>query len=210
MWYPFVIFDVDGTLVDTREATVHAAQIAYANLTGGENVPDGMWPDVFALSAKDAAVEMGVDPEAYERQEIEAYKSVADMEVRLFPGIMDALEQLHAAGCKFGVCTARIHEEMAFDFERLGLDRFDWVTACADETEKAKPDPEVIQRLLTGAGIKDPARALYLGDLPVDEQCAHAGGVQFAQAAWNGEKPLKGADYVLHAPEDLVTLVLAD
>lgn len=210
MRYKLAIFDVDGTLVDTREATAHAARMAYERLTG-KAIPEDAWPDVFALSAHDAAVRMGLpDPVAYEHAELECYSQIADAETRLYPGMMDVLEDLHEKGLLFGVCTARVHAEMAFDFDRLGLSRFRWFTACADETGRPKPDPQALLKVLRDARVKDPADAVYLGDLSVDALCSSGAGVPFAQAAWDGQDRMSGVQFYLSEPRQFVDVVLGN
>lgn len=212
MHYPFVVFDVDGTLIDTKDAVLQASRMAVERLLGRPISPDELPArEVFALPAYDSALLLGLpDPDAYVRAQIETYQEIADEKTHLFPGMMNVLEALQKHGCQLGICTSRILEELSYDFKRFGLDKFDWITACADETPKTKPDPVAMNTLLQKAHIEKPSAVLYLGDLLTDYECAKGAHVAFAQAGWNDEAPIEGAKYVLRKPEEILDLVLGN
>ena len=179
-----IVFDLDGTLVDTapdlidtlnhvlvREGLPPVAYEAARNLIGG---------GAKAMLARGlAAGGAAVAPEVLERmfKDFIAHYTdhIADRS-RPFPGLAGALDALAAQGCVFAVCTNKLERLSRLLLEALRLsDRF--ATICGQDTFGVqKPDPEILRRTIAAAG-GDARRAVMVGDSATDTSTARAARV---------------------------------
>ncbi|NTJ42565.1 phosphoglycolate phosphatase [Agrobacterium larrymoorei] len=171
MTSPLVIFDLDGTLVDTApdlieslNFTIEAAglePVTFADLT--HLVGQGariMIKRAFALRERELP-DAEIEP-LYERF-IAHYIEHMPGESTPYPGIVDTLERLSAAGFTLAVCTNKTTVLAIPLLEKLGLkDRFAAIT-CGDTFEWRKPDGRHILSTIEKAG-GDPARSIMVGD----------------------------------------------
>lgn len=179
-----IVFDLDGTLVDTapdlidtlnmllvREGLAPLAYDAARQLIGG---------GAKAMIARGFAARGGpVEPTRLERlfaDFIAHYdEHIADRS-RPFPGLAEALDRLASEGCIFAVCTNKLERLSRRLLDVLGLlHRF--AAVCGQDTFGIqKPDPDILRRtVLTAAG--DPARAVMVGDSATDIRTARAAAV---------------------------------
>lgn len=202
-----LIFDVDGTILDTEQAILKSLQRTLKEETNRNCRIDELR---FALGipGKDALLQMNISN--VERVEAKWSEAVLDFsnEVTLFNEIEKTIIQLSLQNIKMGIVTSKTRQEMMDEFEPFGLARFFDKTVSASDTVKHKPHPEPLLKCLNDLGIS-PNEAVYIGDTLYDFRCAVAAGVKFALALW-GAKTTVGfekADYVLHAPSDLLKLL---
>ena len=171
-----VIFDLDGTLIDSDVALVQA----FVDL--------GVPADevTFGHVLVDECARLGIS--------FEEYLAIYDTEVAPpYPGVEDMLARLD----RWAVCSNKVGEKGTAELARLG-----WAPEVALFTEDfggPKQLVPVLQRLAVAAHS-----ALFVGDTAHDRQCAAAAGVRFALAAWNPRAEPEAADLVLHEPTDLL------
>jgi phosphoglycolate phosphatase len=210
---PTVVFDLDGTLVDTapdliatlnaifaREGLPPVAYEAARNMVGGgarTMIERGLAAEARRLPAADVD-RMAADFIAYYAAHI------ADRS-RPFPGLDAALDELAAHGCRFAVCTNKLEWLSVRLLDRLGLSRR-FVAVCgADTFGIRKPDPELLRRTITRAdGRVD--RAVMVGDSITDIAAARAAGVPVVAVDYGyTETPVRalGPDRVISALTDL-------
>jgi HAD superfamily hydrolase (TIGR01509 family) len=174
-----VVFDVDGTLVDSvgayHEAAVRAAaphgytvDAAMVRLALDGDVP--FWPLVVGERAGDSALLAALRDAT--RQ---VWPDVLREHVRAFAGAREILQDLSARGLRLGICTASGGETFAALQEAGLLDFFAVVVTARDVTHR-KPDPEGLLRCLEGLGVA-PAQAAYVGDTAVDVRASRAAGM---------------------------------
>ena len=181
---PIIIFDLDGTLVDTAPDLIDTLNVVFAR----EGLPPVAYQTARNLigGGARAMIARGVEAEGrvFEQPKLEqmfddfiAYYSahVADRS-RPFPGLIDALDTLAASGHRFAVCTNKLERLSVLLLEKLKLtDRF--VAICGQDTFGIqKPDPEILHRTIAAAG-GDPQRAIMIGDSLTDIRTARAAGV---------------------------------
>jgi phosphoglycolate phosphatase len=179
-----VIFDLDGTLIDSAADLAVAINAMLAGY-GREPLPvvevrrmvgDGVAMLVArALAARDCEPP---DPAAAERSFMRHYESDATSLTTVFPGAEQALQALSAAGIPLAVCTnkpARIATDI---LGSLGLVKYFARVLGGDSLPFRKPDPRVVLALLEAfaAGAQD---SLLVGDSEVDAATARAAGVPF-------------------------------
>jgi phosphoglycolate phosphatase len=208
-----VLFDMDGTLLDSWDALVGAYQDATTEVRGAP------WPverpdidRVIQLSARDAFPLLADgDLELAARIQHafgESYRRRAD-QIALYDGVADTLRALHESGVRLGIATSKSRVRLDRDLEQTGIAELIETTICGDEVPAAKPDPAPIVAVLERLGL-DPSRVLYVGDGANDVMAAQAAGVRAVGAGY-GFHPkacrAAGPEYWIEAPAELPALV---
>ncbi|MGA2128435.1 MAG: HAD family hydrolase [Xanthobacteraceae bacterium] len=179
-----IVFDLDGTLVDTAPDLIATLNALFAR-QGLRPVPYAHARNMIGGGAR-RMIERGLAEENVElsRDDVDrlledfiaAYANrIAELS-RPFPGLEDALDRLAAAGCNFAICTNKLEWLSVRLIAELGLTaRF--AAICGQDTFKVqKPDPEIVWRTLARAG-GDPARAVMVGDSVTDIDAARGAGI---------------------------------
>jgi phosphoglycolate phosphatase len=179
-----VVFDLDGTLVDTAPDLV-ATLNSVITREGLEPVPFEAARNMVGAGAR-RMIEMAIAREAraFAEHDIDrmfndfiAYYAahIADHSAP-FPGLMGALDQLATRDCRFAVCTNKLEGLSRLLLEKLGLsERF--TAICGQDTfGVSKPDPEILQRTIEQAGGRL-ERAVLVGDSATDIKTARAAAV---------------------------------
>ncbi len=205
MRYRHVVFDVDGTLVDTEYCIIRALQDTLTELTG-HTPPAEELAFCFGITGEDAVKRLPCgDPNALLERWTENMGRYAHT-AGLFPGVAELLTALKGAGCSLGVATSRIHAEFDGDMAQSGLGPLFDRVVCADDTETHKPQPGPLLKYMEWTGAK-PGGVLYVGDSIYDSQCAQGAGVDFALAVWGSHTLDRPAKYYPKTPAELLTLI---
>lgn len=178
MKYELLIFDWDGTLMDSTRMIARSLQRACGDV--GIAVPserDALF--VIGLNMVDTLkhVAPGID-EAGVRRLTERYRHhfLADEnEILLFDGIPEMLAELHGSGRRLAVATGKARPGLERQLDSTGLRKWFEATRCADEGF-AKPHPGMLLALLDTTGV-EAARALMVGDTTHDLELAANAGV---------------------------------
>jgi pyrophosphatase PpaX len=208
MRYRTVLFDLDGTLVDSgpmilasfRHATrvVLAREIPDAELVaavGGSTIDDQM--RTFDAERVDELVAV-----------YRAHNTPLHDGLEAFEGTGALLTRLRAEGRRLGVVTAKRRTAAELAFAVLDLGRFFETVVTAEDTARAKPHPDPVLLALERLGSA-PADAAFVGDSPFDVAAGRAAGVFSVAVSWggiHGEDRLReaGADVVVHSPKELL------
>ena len=184
MRFRTVLFDLDGTLVDSGAIILASFRHATRTVLRRE-IPDHEL--MAAVGGPGLREQMeALDPERVEEL-IDVYSThnvgLHD-ELQPCAGILDALEMLHAQERALGVVTAKRRATLALAFEVLPeLRRYFEVTVGAEDTVRHKPHPEPLLAALDGLGA-DTENAVYVGDSPFDVQAAKAAGLASVAVTW--------------------------
>lgn len=203
--YKYLIFDIDGTIIDTEKAVIGSLQKLLKVETGMDYPADELSfvlgiPGSVALKRFNIA---DIDKACLKWNEYlkEFYNSI-----RVFPDLEELIKHLHDLKIKTGIVTSKTKQELLDDFYPFGLhDYFDYIV-CADDTIRHKPDPEPILKCLELAQAS-PAETIYIGDTSYDMQSAHHAGVDFALALWGTKNPNLNAKIKLSHPKELLDIV---
>lgn len=201
-----VLFDVDGTLIDSAELIADSLEHA-SRLHLNRTHPRETY---YALIGKPAIVQMEIlggdrAPEMMDTA-IEYYESHA-REERVFPGALDTMAQLVEVGIRLGLVTSKVRLELNPTLERVPLGRYAHVIVTADLTTRPKPFPDPVYLALQTLQI--PAEeVLFVGDSPYDLQSGRAAGVRIGAATWGphsrGRLEAEDPDYVLNSFLDIL------
>lgn len=206
-----VVFDLDGTVVDTVELIVESFRYATSTVLGE------VLPDEFILGGVGRPLRTQMERLSAEHaQELyDVYREYNhrrhDELIRGYDGIEEVLDALKAAGRRTGIVTSKSRDTTAMAFRAVGLEeRFDVVVTATDTTEH-KPSPVPLQLCLQRLGATA-AGSIYVGDSPYDIQAGAAAGMATAAVAWGvfGREVLvaAGPDFWLDEPRDLLALCL--
>jgi phosphoglycolate phosphatase len=184
MRQPTIVFDLDGTLVDTAPDLV----VTLNAILSRHQVPPVAFDEARAMIGagvkpllQRALASKGLHfaPAEIDRlfaEYLELYSAHIADHSRPFPGVEAALDELAAAGCRLAVCTNKLEWLSVLLLEKLGLaPRF--AAICGQDTfAMRKPDPEML-RLTIGRAGGDHARAVMVGDSMTDVATARAARV---------------------------------
>jgi len=181
---PTIVFDLDGTLVDTVADIASALDIALASYGCGATDPEDakslmgeglsgfFWR---ALVAKRLSLPADAAAVTFKRF-VGAYRQAPVRRSRAYPGIEDLLEDLREQGAHTAVCTNKVEDISLAILEQLHiLDLFDAVVGHRGDRPK-KPDPlTLLEAIAFAGGVRE--RALMVGDTGADSSAAIAAGI---------------------------------
>jgi phosphoglycolate phosphatase len=210
-----VVFDLDGTLVDTKDDLAEAVNVSLAALGLPRQDPRTLWGYVGrgARALIERALGDAGDPrvEAALRVFMEWYGEHLLDHARLYPGVRELVDALVAEDVACSVLTNKPSAMSHTIVARLGLG-----DACprllgGDSLPSKKPDPAGLRQLMAAAG-HDEAATLLVGDSEIDVATGRNGGVTVCGVLWgfNGEAVRESRPELLAAtPAEVLTLVRA-
>lgn len=201
-----VLFDVDGTIIDTEFVMIKSFQktlLEEKNL----NVPAENLEYILGIPGKKA-----VERYASSEEEIDKIHSIWADNVKLytyhaslFPDLEEILTQLKAKGVQVGIVTSKTSEEMKNEFDHFGLNDYFDVCVTASDTKKHKPNAEPILYALRKLGGL-PEESIYVGDSIYDMHSSQSAGAKFALAKWGAKENtlFSSADITLESPLEIL------
>lgn len=204
--FKYVIFDVDGTILDTERAILKSLDQVLRE--EGHEYPLEELRFALGIPGKETLRKLKVND--IERVHPKWSQAVLEFshEVDIFEDLREVIQSLPEIPVRTGIVTSKTKQQLADEFEPFGLNSYFEQIVCADDTQKHKPHPDPLLLCLAKLNAP-PSEAIYIGDSVYDMQCANQTGVKFALALW-GAKQLKGfesADYVLEEPKDVLQLL---
>ena len=203
--YKHIIFDIDGTLLDTEEAILRSLQDTLSDMLG-EEVPRKELTFALGIPGEAALQTLGItDTKRANAQwnlHLRKYKQL----IRLFDGVPELLKRLKEAGCSLGIVTSKDRKEYATDFLPFGIGGYFDVTICVEDAPRPKPSPDPLLAYLSQAVAKA-ENTLYIGDTNYDRLCAEQAGVDFGYALWgNPRTNVIPAKYTFSEPLEILKL----
>lgn len=199
-----VIWDVDGTLVDTAELhyqawCVLAREIAKpfsrADFTGtfGWRNPE-IIPKLWSIHDEAEVAALGDRKELY-------YRAEAKKGVPLLAGVRTLMDALSAGGFRQGIGSSAPRDNLDLILEMTKVAHLVQAVVSMEDTRRGKPDPEVFLLAAQRLGV-DPSRCVVIEDAPVGVQAAKAGGMRAIGVTCVGHHPKEkleaaGADLVV-------------
>ena len=179
-----LVFDLDGTLVDTR-CHVDMLRDAYAALYPHRPVrPYADFIKCYSMSVPEVFRYLEMDPAEGERY-WQKYLTLGPKDgCKPFPGAVEVLYRAKERGLVLGINTSRARHDLGTTRRELGdaYELFDHIVTATD-VEHPKPAADPLLLFCRLAGV-EPGEVLYVGDGRVDSACAQAAGCLFAAAGW--------------------------
>jgi HAD superfamily hydrolase (TIGR01509 family) len=169
-----VLFDVDGTLVDSNY--LHALSWSRAFRDAGEWAPMNAIHRLIGMGGDQLVTELlGHDCPAAQKARPEHYRELTG-DMMAFPHAASLLRRVHQLGLAVVLATSAPREELRLLRNLLDADAVIDAATSADDVKASKPSPEVFLTAMTTAGI-DPERAVAVGDSIWDIRAARAAGI---------------------------------
>ncbi|RCX20633.1 HAD superfamily hydrolase (TIGR01549 family) [Fontibacillus phaseoli] len=204
--YTSIIYDVDGTLIDTERAVLGSLQ-KMLNTDYGMAMEKRDLTFVLGIPGAVALPQLGIQNVEEANDRWNEYMKEFYSTVSVFDGISQVLQTLKRRKLKQGIVTSKTGEELKDDFMPFGLMEYLTYKVIAENTEKHKPHPEPLLKYLEISG-SDPQSSIYIGDTIYDFECARDAGVDFALALWGCKNhEIIPARYKLSRPEELLELL---
>lgn len=213
--HPLVLFDLDGTLIDTTQLILDSFAYTYERHLPGRLPTREQLIATFGRSLPETlrqlAAEAGMsDAEGFGDAMLTTYREFQqahhDRLVRPFPGVKEMLARIASTGCRLGLVTSKMEAYARRGLRLCDLERFFEVGVFHDDTERHKPDPAPLLLAASRAGIP-PARTIYIGDSVHDVAAGRAAGMGTVAVLWGpfdrAVLQAAGPDRMAAHPEEL-------
>jgi pyrophosphatase PpaX len=212
MRFSAVIFDLDGTLIDTNGLIVATFQSILKQELGLDLTPEQIYPYfgeplpvTMARFSPTRAEELTI---AYRKWNVDQH----DRLLRQFEGVHQMITDLKQAGVKLGIATSKKVAMARRGLKASNLEHHFEAVVGMDETELHKPNPEPALLALSRLGEAPGSHVLMVGDSQFDILCGRNAGLKTAAVGWtkiNRELlALSLPDYWVEHPQDLTALIL--
>ncbi len=200
--YELIIFDMDGTLVNSSITIANAINYVRKHLGFAP-----MDTEMILTKVNDPTINPAqffyhakTFEHDHERWFSEYYTRHHDKELVLYDGIKELLEALREKGYQLAVATNAYRKSTIESLTHLGIYVMFDAIACYDDVHKGKPYPDMLLKLLDELHIPK-EKALFIGDGPRDEQAAKRAGIDYLMVEWGFTE--HGHDNVIHTVEEL-------
>lgn len=197
-----IIFDIDGTLLDTTDALIRSLQAALETVTGRpfDRESLGIY---MGITGEDTLEQLGISDIPGTLRLWEDRLAEEAWRTTVFDGVPELLLELHNRGYHMGLVTSKDRKELDMDWDRIPQNQLFELIVNADDTKEHKPSPEPLLKYLEKAGITA-EEALYIGDSQHDMLCAKKAGVDFALAGWGAYNRNLDVKLIIDRPEELL------
>lgn len=198
MKYKLIIFDLDGTLLNTiddlGEAVNHAMRLRNFPLHTHDEYKLMVGNGVRKLVTRALPEVLKEDEtlvDAALADFVDYYTAHIDIHTTPYPGMFDLVYQLHKAGVLMAVASNKFQEGTEFLIRKF-FPGIPFVAVLGNRSGfPLKPDPAIVREVLQKANLT-PADALMVGDSPTDMKTAENGGIRGVAVSW-GYRPIKSS-----------------
>ncbi|MCT4619763.1 MAG: pyrophosphatase PpaX [Marinisporobacter sp.] len=205
-----ILFDLDGTLLDTNELIIQSFQHTYKTHLEREV------PREKIIKSFGEILKITLDRECPECSDeaLDTYRGFQNLNFEKFitihTGVKEVVEGLYKKGYKLGVVTSRLNESARRGLKLFDLEKYFSCIVGANNTDKHKPDPAPVLMALKELN-SHPKEAMMVGDSPFDVLCGKNAGVISVAVSWSAlpkEMYLKHEpDYVVDSMEELIKII---
>lgn len=212
---PAVLFDLDGTLIDSVELIVRSARHAFATCEDyrGRLPSDDEWLVDLGMPLATMFGRFTADADEVERL-IEGYREFQhanhDDLVTCYAGILEVVAELHELGHPVAIVTSKSVPIARRGLALVGLERMVESIVGLESVTRHKPHPEPVRKALQQLSV-EPHEAVFIGDSPHDMTAGRAAGVVTIAALWGpfARAQLAAAkpDYFVKTPREILSTV---
>ena len=192
--YRHIVFDVDGTLIDTRDCILYSLQEMLMTVKGERYEIEDLKFVLANTSVKNMHL-LGVEEEKIPGA------------VEMWVANEELLEKLEKKGSTLGVVTSRTREELELVLDQLPIRKYFSICICADDTKEHKPSAQPLLKYMELSGARK-EETVYIGDSASDMACALNAGVDCVHAVWGEPETEADATYRAGKPEQLEEIFL--
>ncbi len=207
MKYKAIIYDIDGTILDTLKMNMYPLlEIIQEEL--GETwelrdvLPFAAYPGLKVMEE----LKIKHPEKVYERwvKYVNDYPEGAT----LFPGFSSVFETFQERGMIQAVVSAKTKKQYALDFVAKDLDKYMTCAILAEDTLEHKPHPELLLACIEKLQLK-PEEVIYVGDSSSDYLASQSAHIDFAYAKWGSisEKGIDQPQFIFASPKELLNLL---
>jgi len=211
-----VLYDFDGTIMDTNDVIIGSWQHVYKTLRGEEG------DLTYILSTFGEPLEYSMEtsfPEVSKEESVKIYRDwqkehFLDM-IHLFPGVEEMLAEVKARGYRTGIATSRLSESLHRALSHFDLYKYFDAIVAVEDIEEAKPAPDTIYKVLDKLNARS-ENAIMMGDSRLDILCARNAGVPSVLVGWSATlagktkedfAPGEAPDFIIQKPEELFEII---
>jgi pyrophosphatase PpaX len=212
MRFSIVLFDLDGTLIDSGPIILASMQHAVRTVLGREIPADELG---LTIGGQGIVAQMQAIDAEHADELLDVYKTHNDglhETLEAFDELIALLPRLKAEGRRLGIVTAKRHRTVGLALDRFPALRDDFdVVIAHEDTNRHKPDPDPVLLAIDRLG-GTPSDAAYVGDSPFDIQAAKAAGAYAVAVGWGGIHPderllAEEPDALVRSPEELLRVL---
>ena len=185
MRFPVVLFDLDGTVIDSGAIILASMRHAAKEVLGAEPPDEELMAAVGGPGLEAQMHALAPDRVDELVSVYRAHNEPLHEGLMCCPGIDDLLVALKDEGHRLGIVTAKRRKTVELAFAQIPIEHLFETVVGGDETEKHKPDPEPLLLALERMNAK-PGDAAYVGDAPFDVRAAKAAGIFAVGVTWGG------------------------
>ncbi len=210
MRFPVVLFDLDGTLIDSGAIILDSFRHAARTVLDVELTEEALLASVATGSG------LRDQMASFDRDRVEElivsyreHNEPAHARLECCSGVEELLERLRGEGRRLGIVTAKRRATVDLAFARLPIAHHFDIVVTEESTERRKPYPDPILLALDRLGAQ-PHEAAYVGDSPFDAEAAKASGVYAVGVTWGrmfARHQLDAADAIVDTPEELLGIL---
>ena len=208
-----ILFDFDGTLMDTNDLIISSWQHTFKIIEGKERpvseiIPTFGEPLDYTVARLFPHLDIEEVISVYRSYHIDNFGA----RINLFPGMKELLASLKEMGYKLGLVTSRLPGTTAQGLEKYGIAEFFDAVVTAADTKKHKPDPEPILMALEKLDSK-PQESMMIGDTKHDILCAKNAGAVSVLVGWAIAVPEESRvgenapEHIIERAEDLFEIL---
>jgi pyrophosphatase PpaX len=181
--FPVVLFDLDGTVVDSGAIILASMRHATREVLGIEAPDEELMAAVGGPGLEAQMAAFAPDRVDELVRVYRAHNEPLHDELEACEGMEDVIVRLHEDGVRLGVVTAKRRSTVELAFARLRVGHLFETVVGGDETEKHKPDPEPLLLAAHRLGVS-PQDCAYVGDSPFDIRAAKAAHMYSVAVTW--------------------------
>jgi pyrophosphatase PpaX len=207
-----VLFDFDGTLIDTNDIIIESFQHTFKTVIGEEKPVEEIIKTFGEPLGLTMEKMLDIDP----NEAIRIYRSYHNQKfedlIKIFPGMLELVKELYERGYKLAIVTSRLRNTTLIGLRKFDIEKYFSYVLTADDTEKHKPDPAAINIVLEKLN-STPDEAIMIGDSKFDIMCANNAGVKSILVGWAislSEEEIEGIykpTYIAEKAEDVLRIL---
>jgi len=207
MRFPVVLFDLDGTVVDSGGIILASMRHATREVLGREIPDEALMAAVGGPGLEKQMRELGGEDHLEELVRVyRAHNEPLHSELQMCFGMDDVLIRLKEEGRKLGIVSAKRRSTVELAFAATEIGHLFDVVVGGDEAPNQKPAPDTLLLALERLGVP-PAGAVYVGDSPFDMAAGKSAGLYAIGVTWggvHGRELLSQADTIVDTAEELL------